>query len=221
MEPTSTTINTSELELKTYYEAEESGLLRNPNSAADRRRFHRTARHLPKSWSSLLDVGCGEGYWLDFLCRRYGEGQTLRGYEYAGNRVVAARERFPHLDLREGSIFELPEEDDTYDVVTCLEVLEHVPDWQTGFEELLRIAKKKVLICVPCREKIKSTMCIHCHKMTPYSGHLHSFCESTFKPWQDRYEIRFGYISGKWGVFSKYIDLLRGHIRWMVVDVTL
>ncbi|MGD9126447.1 MAG: class I SAM-dependent methyltransferase [Planctomycetia bacterium] len=205
--------------MKAYYEAEESGLLRNPKNAADWRRFRRTARHLLKGWSSLLDVGCGEGYWLDFLHRRYGKERMLRGYEYAGNRVEAAQKHFPHLDLREGSIFELPEEDGSYDVVTCLEVLEHLPDWQAGFEELLRIAKKEVIVCVPRNEKIKATMCIHCHKMTPYSGHLHSFKESTFDPWRARYEIRFDYISGKWGFYSKYLDLLRRRIRWMLVRV--
>lgn len=214
------TMDASRLNFKAYYEAEESGRIRNPKEAADQLRFRRTARYLPKSWNSLLDVGCAEGYWLDFL-RTTHQGKILRGYEYASNRVRAAKERFPYLDMQEGNIFELPEKDGAYDVVTCLEVIEHLPEWQPGLEELLRVATKEVLLCVPYREKIKSTICLHCHSLTPHSGHLHSFDESTFEPWQDRYHIRFGYISRKRGSLRQYLDRLRGHIRWMLVQISL
>ncbi len=214
-------MDASELDLQAYYEAEESGQFRNQKEAADHARFCRTARYLPKCWSSLLDVGCAEGYWLDFLNRAFDSERTLRGYEYASNRVKAAKTRFPSLGMRQGSIFELPEENGSYDVVTCLEVIEHLPEWQSGLEELLRVAKKEVLVCVPYREKIKQTLCIHCHKMTPHQGHLHSFDESTFNPWRDRYEVRFAYISGKRGFFSRYLDQLCRRTRWMLVRIKL
>lgn len=210
----------SGLDLKAYYEAEESVQFRNLKEAADQIRFRRAARCLPKNWSSLLDIGCAEGYWLDFLGRTYGNQMILRGYEYASNRVEKAKTRFPHLDIQQGSIFELPEADGSYDVVTCMEVIEHLAEWRSGVEELLRVARKTVIIGVPYREKIKETMCIHCHQKTPHAGHLHTFDESSFDPWRDRYQVRFSYLSGKRSFVSQYLDRLRRHTRWLLVRIS-
>ena len=211
----------SNLDFKAYYEAEESSQFRNQREAADYIRFRRTAGYLPKNWSSLLDIGCAEGYWLDYLhCAHAGQ-RTLRGYEYASNRVEAAQARFPMLDIRQGSIFELPEEDSSHDVVTCMEVIEHLDQWRLGVEELLRVARHEVLIGVPYREKIKHTMCVHCHQKTPHAGHLHTFDESTFDPWRRDNQVRIRYLSGKRGFLSQHIDRLRRHTRWMLVRIGL
>ena len=217
----SVVLDYSQLDFKAYYEAEESSQFRNPREAADYVRFRRTSRYLPKHWSSLLDVGCAEGYWLDYLYCVHGEQRAFRGYEYASNRVEAAQARFPHLDIQQGSIFELPEKTNSHDVVTCMEVIEHLDQWRLGVEELIRVAKKEVLIGVPYREKIKQTMCIHCHQTTPHAGHLHTFDESCFDPWRRKYQVHIAYLSGKRGLVSQYLDRLRRHTRWMLIRIRL
>ena len=53
------------------------------------------------------------------------------------------------LESKPGNIHDLPFEDDEFDVVTCSETLEHVTDFRHATEELLRVAKKAVVITVP------------------------------------------------------------------------
>jgi SAM-dependent methyltransferase len=70
-----------------------------------------------------LDVGCGAG---TLIRAASGLGWTVVGTELAPPAVDAAREA--GLDVRLGELSELDLEADTFDVVSLVEVLEHVPE---------------------------------------------------------------------------------------------
>jgi len=42
--------------------------------------------------------------------------------------------------------------DNAFDVVTALEVLEHIPNAKLAFKEIIRVAKSQVIISVPSKE---------------------------------------------------------------------
>src|SRR4051794_29880810 len=71
----------------------------------------------------LLDAGCGSGRTLDELAR-YGR---VWGVDVSPDAVETARSR-GHADVRVARVEELPFADQTFDVVTCLDVVEHTPD---------------------------------------------------------------------------------------------
>jgi SAM-dependent methyltransferase len=86
---------------------------------------------------SLLDAGCGEGEML----RRIGLPPHTRTVLLDRNPQSRA-----HLLA---SVDRLPFADRGFDVVTCLEVLEHLDNPRAAAEELRRVAKRAVIVSVP------------------------------------------------------------------------
>lgn len=78
-----------------------------------------------------LDVGCGGGILADAMARR---GAQVLGIDLATKplrvaQLHALEAQTPNVDYREVSAEELArEQTGQYDVVTCMEMLEHVPD---------------------------------------------------------------------------------------------
>ena len=91
----------------------------------------------------LLDAGCGSGRTLDELAD-YGQ---VSGVDLSPLAVDAARRR-GHADVQVGAIEHLPFHDDTFDVVTCLDVIEHTPDDRASLAELRRVTRPGGLLLV-------------------------------------------------------------------------
>jgi 2-polyprenyl-3-methyl-5-hydroxy-6-metoxy-1,4-benzoquinol methylase len=97
---------------------------------------------------SVLDVGCGEGFTLERL-RKAKIGKHLEGVDYLDLAIKLGKKEHPNLILKKGSIYDLKYKANSFDVVICSEVLEHVEDPQKGLEELVRVSKKYVVLSVP------------------------------------------------------------------------
>jgi SAM-dependent methyltransferase len=93
----------------------------------------------------ILDAGCGSGRTLDDLTA-YG---TAVGVDLSP-AAVAAAERRGHY-VRAGSVEALPFLDDAFDLVTCLDVVEHTPDDRLTLRELRRVTRPggHLIVTVP------------------------------------------------------------------------
>lgn len=94
----------------------------------------------------ILDVGCGTGANLLMLAE-YGDAE---GVDVAEDALAFCRER--GLDkVRLGAGEELPYEDGTFDLVTALDVVEHMDDDLAGLREMRRVLRPggRVLLFVP------------------------------------------------------------------------
>jgi 2-polyprenyl-3-methyl-5-hydroxy-6-metoxy-1,4-benzoquinol methylase len=76
---------------------------------------------------TILDVGCGPGFYTDTL-RRFGE---VTGLDLSEEAVAIARSRFPQIHFIAGNFYELALPN-RFDVVISHEVIDHVED-QTMF----------------------------------------------------------------------------------------
>jgi SAM-dependent methyltransferase len=94
----------------------------------------------------ILDVGCGTGANLKMLA---GLGRA-EGVDISPQAVEFCRER--GLDsVKLGAVEELPYENDSFDLVTALDVIEHLDDDVAGLREMRRVLRPegRLLLFVP------------------------------------------------------------------------
>jgi 2-polyprenyl-3-methyl-5-hydroxy-6-metoxy-1,4-benzoquinol methylase len=101
-----------------------------------------------KTVDSILDVGCGEGFTLNRL-KENGIGKRLEGIEYLQAAIDLGRKTYPDVLIKKGTIYNLPYKTDSFDLVLCTEVLEHLEKPQDALKELVRVSKKYLVISVP------------------------------------------------------------------------
>jgi 2-polyprenyl-3-methyl-5-hydroxy-6-metoxy-1,4-benzoquinol methylase len=97
---------------------------------------------------SILDVGCGEGFTLEML-RKKGVGKKLEGVDFLDRAIQLGKKEHPKLTLKQGTIYDLKYKDNSFDLVICSEVLEHVDDPERAIQELVRVTRKYCLFSVP------------------------------------------------------------------------
>jgi len=96
----------------------------------------------------ILDAGCGEGFTLAKLYELK-IGNELVGIDSSKIAIQTGKENFPYLNLKIGDIYNLPYKDNSFDLVICTEVLEHLSDPQKALSDILRASSKYLLLTVP------------------------------------------------------------------------
>ena len=96
----------------------------------------------------IADVGSGRGMLSWYLAKK---GHDVIAYDqnfsHASRGDVDLNRRFVQFAKGEGfcaeygSIFNIPAEDNTFDIVTCISVVEHIPWKFYAFKEMLRVLK--------------------------------------------------------------------------------
>ncbi len=98
----------------------------------------------------VLDVGTGTGRAAILLARA---GAKVAGVDASDQMLAVARSRAAaeRLDLSFGigDAHALTFGDASFEVVVCLRLLMHVPDWRRAVAELCRVAAKRVIVDYP------------------------------------------------------------------------
>lgn len=89
---------------------------------------------------SLLDVGASTGIIDHFLATRFAH---VTGIDIDHDAIRHAQSEYscPNLVFKEGDAMSLEFEDNSFDVVICSQVYEHVPDAARMMEEIKRVLK--------------------------------------------------------------------------------
>ena len=105
-----------------------------------------------KPGNSVLDVGCGLGYGLEILANR---ARRLAGIEIDQRAVRKGLGLIGHIhglvEIRQYNGVQIPYNAGAFDLVTCVDVLEHVRDYMALIQEMVRTAASIVLISTPNR----------------------------------------------------------------------
>jgi len=130
---------------------------------------------IPPDTRSILDAGCGNGAFLNrLLDQPPGRFERLAGLD-------ASMEALKHVrtERRPGSVSELPFDDSSFDLVTAMEVLEHLPqpDFQAAIKEIRRVSRRYILVTVPNAQNLAQAlvMCPMCCCCFNPAFHVRSF----------------------------------------------
>jgi 2-polyprenyl-6-hydroxyphenyl methylase/3-demethylubiquinone-9 3-methyltransferase len=100
------------------------------------------------SWQGLkaLDVGCGGGFSCEFMAEL---GAVVSGIDQSAKCIESAQEHADSsglkIDYRCGFSEKLLYEDNTFDIVICVDVLEHIADLDKTIIEIHRVLKPQGL----------------------------------------------------------------------------
>lgn len=160
---------------KEYYESNEfwkKGMVEDSDNML---RIKETIDLIPSDIKSLVDIGCGNGVFTKKLGEIKPEIKSL-----SIDRSESALQ-FVETPKMIGDITNLPSENNTYDCVTCLQVLEHIPmpDYEQVKAQLSRISKKYIVVSVPYNEKIENnvTTCPKCFSIFNVDLHLRNYTD--------------------------------------------
>jgi len=149
----------------------QSKIWQNYDTSADiKKKALRIAEIIPSEVRTILDVGCGNGIITNELSSRWdvtGLDNSAQALEFVKTKKVLA------------SALSIPFEDKSFDLVISSEMLEHMNqvDLERAVNEIVRTAKKYILITVPNQENLQSSMvkCPNCSFVFHAWHHLQSF----------------------------------------------
>lgn len=97
-----------------------------------------------KSGQKLLDIACGLGRLLeasqDYDVEPY-------GIDISEVAIAKAKKRFPEFNLSVANAEQLPFEDNTFDIVTCIGSIERMVNTKNALKEMLRIGNQNSKYC--------------------------------------------------------------------------
>jgi ubiquinone/menaquinone biosynthesis C-methylase UbiE len=142
-------------------------------SGSNRERVEKTAEMIPSDVDSLADIGCGSGLFLNHI-KKNQRVSSLVGVDFSENAMLTLT-----TSKKVGNITKIPLESNSYDMISALEVLEHLDldEYSKAKEELARVSKKYILISVPFDEdlELEFVQCPYCRSRFNRSHHKRSF----------------------------------------------
>ena len=131
-----------------------------------------------KTTGTLLDAGCGEGFFLQ-LALNAGFDAIGCDYDFRTDYPERVSVKLGTLDSKNG----LPFRDGMFDIVTCWAVIEHVRDPVTALQEILRVLNKDgyLFLDTPlCGDFCERLVAARSHWLHP-PEHLHVFTAKSLR----------------------------------------
>jgi ubiquinone/menaquinone biosynthesis C-methylase UbiE len=99
----------------------------------------------------VLDAGCGEGVLSIMMAEK---GAIVTGCDISVPNIDASKKyahekNISNVTFLVSDIENMPFDDNSFDLVVSSHVLEHIPDFDKGLREIMRITKKAAVVAIP------------------------------------------------------------------------
>lgn len=139
---------------------------------------------LPLDNKKILDIGCGEGYFIKYLIKNYKSNFYIEGGDISDSILKIAKENNPNISFKKTSIYKSDYKDNSFDIVIAMEVLEHLENPMLAINELKRISKDSVIITVPREPFFRFANILrlkYLKNLGNAPGHINHWTKNTFK----------------------------------------
>jgi SAM-dependent methyltransferase len=102
----------------------------------------------------ILEIACGNGY---LAARLADKGFAVTAADLASSMNIS------NVEYHRANIESLPFTDNCFDAVISAHTLEHVIDIRKAVKEIIRVARNKVIIILPCQRYFYYTLDLHLH----------------------------------------------------------
>lgn len=103
----------------------------------------------------ILDAGCGSGHLMSLLKEktRFSLNKNIIGIDYNKN-LFKLKAKDNEILIVRGDLTQLPFKDDTFDIIFCLDVLEHIYEIEKAILALKNALKKEglLIVCQPTED---------------------------------------------------------------------
>lgn len=107
----------------------------------------------------ILDIGCHGGTFTEVLARKFPRGEVF-GIDISPQAIEYGKKTRPGINFKVAEAANLPFADQTFDLVTCFDIFEHLPDSDRVLAEIRRVLKKEgeVLFSIPTENLLFRTV---------------------------------------------------------------
>lgn len=152
----------------------------------------------------ILEVGSAEGYLMKYLKDRNSV-LELCGVDIDRKALERAQEMNPEMRFEYGNLATGVLPKDRFDVVTALEVLEHIQDAENALLNMQKLNAQYFLISVPREPFFRILNFLrgrHWKRLGNHPEHIHAWRKSDFEELLSRYfTIEKDYSSFPWTIF--------------------
>lgn len=152
----------------------------------------------------ILDCGCGEGIVANYLLAENPK-RSIYGLDLNKKSIAIAKKENPRASFKVGSVYKIPFRSNSFPLLLCTEVLEHLDSPHKALAELKRVSSRYVIISVPSEPFFRLSNLVRLKYLSRFGntpGHIHNWTPFSFKKLIKRFfKIEKEFYPFPWMIF--------------------